>query len=154
MLRTSLDFEVVDLPQETFAFVVRRVTPDESGEFIRGALDRVAEFAAAFGGVAGPPTVITTPPDERGARIVEAGWPVAAAAVGDGAVEVRPLHPTRALRLVHVGAREELDGAFYADLYAAAHERGLRPESEPRERYLDDSPGREEPVTEVVWPVS
>ena len=38
MLKTALEFEVVDLPQETFAFVVRRVAPAEVGEFIQGAL--------------------------------------------------------------------------------------------------------------------
>ena len=56
MLETTLEFEVVDVPEETFAFVVRRVTSDEAAEFIHGALARVTEFAAAFGGVQGPPT--------------------------------------------------------------------------------------------------
>ena len=49
MLKTAPEFEVVDLPSETFAFVVRRVAPAEVGEFIRGALGRVAEYAARHG---------------------------------------------------------------------------------------------------------
>ena len=154
MLETTLEFEVVDVSEETFAFVVRRVTSDEAAEFIHGALARVTEFAAAFGGVQGPATVIATAPDEFGARIVEAGWPVVAAAVSDGAVEVRTLRATRALRHLHVGPHEELHGGFYADLFAAAHERGLRPESGPRERYLNYPTSGEEPVTEIVWPLS
>ena len=60
MLKTAPEFEVVDVPQETFAFVVRRVAPDEVGEFIHGALSRVAEFAADHGGPLGPPMAITT----------------------------------------------------------------------------------------------
>ena len=93
----TLEFEIVDLREETFAFVVRRVEPDEADEFIHGALERVAGFAAAFGGIQGRRPDHHTPPDELGARIVEAGWPVAASAVSDGAVEVRTLHATPAL---------------------------------------------------------
>ena len=74
--------------------------------------------------------------------------------MSDGAVEVRTLHATPALRHLHVGPREELGGGFYAELFADAHEHGLRPESGPRERYLTDPEGDEEPVTEIVWPLS
>ena len=73
MLKAALEFEIVDLPEETFAFVVRRVAPTEVGEFIHGALARVAEFAAVRGGPQGPPMAITTAPDEYGSLVVEAG---------------------------------------------------------------------------------
>ena len=154
MLETALECEVVVLPEETFAFVVRPVASGEAAEFIHGALARVAEFATAFGGAQGPPLVITSAPDEFGSRVVEAGWPVAATAVSDGAVEVRTLHATRALRHVHIGPYEKLGGGPYAELFAAAHERGLRLGSGPRERYLDDPGSGEESVTEIVWPLS
>jgi effector-binding domain-containing protein len=154
MFKTAPKIEIVDLPQETFAFVVRRVEPDEAGEFVHGALSRVAEFAARFGGAQGPPTVISTAPDADGARVVEAGWPVTADAVPAPPVELRTLRATRALRHLHVGPFEELDGEFYADLLETAHEQGLRPMSAPRERYLDDPAAGEEQATEIVWPVS
>ncbi len=154
MLETALEYEVVDLPQETFAFVVRRVAPDEVGEFIRGALSRVAEFAALSGGAQGPPMAITTAPDEYGSLVVEAGWPVAADAGPVAPVEVRTLAATRALRHLHVGPYEELGSGFYAELHAAAHEHGLTLASAPRERYLNDPSTGEEPLTEIVWPLS
>lgn len=154
MLKTALDFEVVDLSQETFAFVVRRVAPHEVGEFIQGALARVAEFAALAGGAQGPPMAITTVPDEYGSLVVEAGWPVSVDAEPVAPVEVRALPATRALRHLHVGPYEELGGGFYAELHAAAHEQGLTPTSAPRERYLNDPSTGEEPLTEIVWPLS
>ncbi len=154
MLKTAPEFEVVDLPSETFAFVVRRVAPAEVGEFIRGALGRVAEYAARHGGPQGPPMAITTAPDEYGSLVVEAGWPVAAGAAPAAPVEVRTLAATRALRHLHTGPYEELGGDFYAELFTAAHERGLTPASAPRERYLNDPTTGEEPLTEIVWPLS
>jgi effector-binding domain-containing protein len=154
MLKAALKFEIVDLPEETFAFVVRRVAPNEVGEFIQGALTRVAEFAAVRGGPQGPPMAITTSPDEYGSLVVEAGWPVAADAAPAAPVEVRTLPATRALRHLHTGPYEELGGELYAELYAAAHERGLMPTSAPRERYLGDPATGEEPLTEIVWPLS
>ena len=154
MLKTAPEFEVVDLPQETFAFVVRRVTPSEVGEFIHGALGRVAEFAAAHGGAQGPPMAICTAPDEYGSMVVEAGWPVAAEALPAAFIEVRTLPATRALRHLHVGPYEELAADFYAELFHEAHEQGLSPVSAPRERYLNDPSSGEEPLTEVVWPLS
>ena len=131
MLKTAPEFEVVDVPQETFAFVVRRVAPDEVGEFIHGALSRVAEFAADHGGPQGPPMAITTAPS----------------------VEVRTLPATRALRHLHVGPYEEL-GSFYGELFTAAHQQGLTLVSAPRERYLNDPASGEEPLTEIIWPLS
>ena len=154
MLVTALEFEVVDLPQETFAFVVRRVAPHELGEFVHGALIRVAEFAAVCGGPQGPPMAITTAPDEYGSLVVEAGWPVASDAEPVSPVEVRTLNATRALRHVHVGPYEELDAGFYAQLFTAAHDQGLTLASAPRERYLNDPTSGEEPLTEIVWPIS
>lgn len=154
MLKTALEFEVVDLPQETFAFVVRRVAPTEVGEFIQGALARVAEFAASSGGPLGPPMAITTAPDEYGSLVVEAGWPVASEAVPADPVEVRTLPATRALRHLHVGPYREVDADFYAELFQAAHEQGFLLVAAPRERYLGDPAGGGEPVTEIVWPLS
>ncbi len=154
MLKTALELEVVDLPEETFAFVVRRVAPSEIGEFIQGAIGRVGEYAAVYGGPQGPPMAITTAPDEYGSLVVEAGWPVASDAVPAAPVEVRTLAPTRALRHLHAGPYDELGAGFYAELFAAAHERGLTPVSAPRERYLTDPAAGEEPLTEIVWPLS
>jgi effector-binding domain-containing protein len=154
MLKAALEFEIVDRPEETFAFVVRRVAPTEVGEFIVGALARVAEFAADRGGAQGPPMAITTAPDEYGSLVVEAGWPVAADAAPAAPVEVRTLAATRAIRHLHAGPHEELGGELYAELYAAAHEHGLMPTSAPRERYLTDRATGGEPLTEIVWPLS
>ena len=154
MLKTALEYEIVDLPEETFAFVVRRVAPDEVGEFIHGALGRVMKFAAEHGGPQGPPMAITTAPDEYGSLVVEAGWPVSADVVPAAPVEVRTLHATKAISHRHVGPYDELGGEFYADLFAAAHEHGLTPLAGPRERYLNDPSTGETPVTEIVWPIA
>jgi effector-binding domain-containing protein len=154
MLKAALEFEIVDLPEETFAFVVRRVAPDEVGEFIDGALGRVAEFAAGHGGPQGPPMAITTAPDELGSLVVEAGWPVGSSVEPAAPVEVRTLPATRALRHLYAGPYEELGSGLYADLYTAAHEQGLTPTSAPRERYLNDPATGREPLTEIVWPLS
>ena len=154
MLETALEIEVVDLPQQTFAFVVRRVAPDEVAEFAHGAITRVAEFAALHGGAQGPPMTITTAPDETGALVVEAGWPVAADTAPAAPVEVRTLPATRALRHLHDGPYEDLGPGLYAELMSAAHERGLTLASAPRERYLTDPATGEELLTEIVWPLS
>ena len=153
MLKTALEYEIVDLPEETFAFVVRRVAPGEVGEFIQGALGRVMKFAVEHGGPQGPPMAITTAPDEYGSLVVEAGWPVAAGVTPAAPVEVRTLHATKAISHRHVGPYEEL-GGLYADLFAAVHEHGLTPLAGPRERYLNDPSTGEPPVTEIVWPIA
>lgn len=153
MQRTALDFEVVNLPEQTFAFVVRRVEADQVGEFIAGAIERVAVFAGAHGGLLGPPMAIASAPDEEGELVVEAGWPVAPATEPVAPVEVRRLPATRAAVHRHVGAYEELSDV-YGELFSALLESGLTPVSGPRERYLSTPASGEPPVTEIVWPVA
>ena len=100
--------------------------------------------------------VVSAPPDTpgNGSLVVEAGWPVASDAEPVSPVEVRTLNATRALRHVHVGPYEELDAGFYAQLFTVAHDQGLTLASAPRERYLNDPTSGEEPLTEIVWPIS
>lgn len=151
---TDLELEIRDVPGETFAFVVRRVAPEDAGEFIGGAIARVEHFARARGGVLGPPLSIASAPDDEGELAIEAGWPVKPGTAAESPVEVRALPPTRALVVRHVGPYEDLGGAFYAELVARAHALGLQPLGGPRERYLV-APGPDwEPVTEIVWPVA
>ncbi len=150
----QLELEVVQLPAETFAFVVRRVDPEDAGEFIRGAIGRVAEFAGEHGGPVGPPLAISSAPDDEGALVIEAGWPVRGGTTSRPPVEVRVLAPTRAIVHRHVGPYEELDATFYAELFSQAHDRGLTPVSGARERYLTDPSSGRPPVTEIVWPIA
>lgn len=150
---TRLDLAVRELPAETFAFVVRRVTSEEAGEFVSGAVGRVEHFARAHGGALGPPFAVGSVYDDEGALAIEAGWPVAPGTRPEPPVEVRVLPATRAVVVRHVGPYEELNGAFYAELRARMLELGHTPVGGPRERYLV-APGPDwEPVTEVVWPI-
>jgi effector-binding domain-containing protein len=150
----ALEFEVQELPAETFAFVLRRVDPSDAGEFIGGAIDRVGRFAREHGGPAGPPLAIASAPDEEGALGIEAGWPVQPGTAAEAPIEVRTLSPTRAIVYRHEGPYEDLNSAFYAELFSQAHDAGFTPISGPRERYLQaPSPGRI-PVVEVVWPIA
>lgn len=148
MPHTALKFEIVQVPAETFAFVVRRVEADQVGEFVQGAIGRVGQFAAEHGGAQGPPMAIASKPDEYGSMVIEAGWPVAEGTEPSSPVEVGRLPEARAISYRHVGAYDELGSAFYRELFAAVHEGGLIPIAAPRERYLEDH------VTEIVWPVA
>jgi effector-binding domain-containing protein len=152
MATLAPDFTVTHIPEQTFAYVVRRVTPDEAMEFITGAIDRVHAFAAARGGAQGPPTTITSAPDETGALVLEVGWPVVAGTAPEAPVEVRTLPAGLALVHLHVGAYDELPER-YGELLAQAHEAGYTPSAAPRERYLT-APGDGPPVTEIVWPLA
>ena len=150
----ALEFEVQELPAETFAFVLRRVEPADAGEFIGGAIERVGRFAREHGGAAGPPLAIASAPDEEGALGIEAGWPVQPGTVPEPPVEVRTLAPTRAIVYRHEGPYEDLNSAFYAELFSQAHDAGYTPVSGPRERYLRSAAAGQDPVVEVVWPIA
>ncbi len=153
-MQTALEFKVVEVPAQTFAYVVRRVAPGEAGEFIRGAIGRVSEFAVDHGGAVGPPFAVSSAPDDEGSLVIEAGWPVPAGTTPQPPIEVRRLPPTRAIVHRHVGPYEELGSAFYAELFSQAHDEGFTPVAGPRERYLSDPAARGEPVTEIVWPIA
>ena len=150
----ALDFEVQDLPAETFAFVMRRVDPADAGEFIGGAIERVGRFARERGGPAGSPFALASAPDEDGALGIEAGWPVKPGTEPEAPVEVRTLAPTRAVVYRYEGPYEDLNTAFYAELFSQAHDAGFTPVSGPRERYLRVPSDGEPPVVEVVWPIA
>ena len=152
MSTIALDFTVTHVPEQTFAYVVRTVAPGEAGEFIQGAIDRVKAFADSHGGVQGPPMTISTAPDEHGALVLEAGWPVPTGTTAEPPVEVRTLPATVAIVHLHVGSYEDLPG-LYSELFAQAHQQGYTPMSAPRERYLT-APGDGPPVTEIVWPIA
>ena len=146
-MQTALDIRIIDVPAATFAFVVRRVGQDEIGEFIEGAIDRVRAFADRHGGTLGPPLAICSHPDEEGAIVVEAGWPVEPGTPPESPVEVRRLPRTRAVSHLHTGGYDELGPRFYTALANAAHEHGVMPIASPRELYLAPN------VTEIVWPI-
>lgn len=154
MQDTTLQFEVVEVPEQTFAFVVRRVAAGEIGEFVRGGIARVAEFAGRHGGPVGAPMAISSAPDETGALVIEAGWPVLPGTEAELPVEVRVLPATRAAVHRYVGPYEGLGAGFYGELFSALHDQGLTPSAGPRERYLTSPEAGEEPVTEIVWPVT
>lgn len=149
MLETAFTLEVTEVPAETFAFVVRRVDAerDHVGEFIRGGLKLVGDFARSQGGPQGAPMVISSPPDEDGSLVLEVGWPVLENAQPRSPVEVRHLPSTRAAVHRHIGPRDALGAPFYRQFLSALHERRLTPAGGPRECYLPEG------VTEVVWPV-
>jgi effector-binding domain-containing protein len=149
MLETAFTFELTEVPATTFAFVVRRVDSDHDhiGEFIRGGISRVHDFAVSNGGVLGAPMVISSPPEEDGSLILEVGWPVGEDAQPCPPVEVRHLPATRAAVHRHLGPYDELGPSFYRAFLTALHEQGLTPADGPRERYLAEG------LAEVVWPL-
>jgi effector-binding domain-containing protein len=150
----TLDFTVTHVPEQTFAYVVRRVAPEQIGEFVRGASGRVELFAQGHGGVLGPAMSVASPPDEDGALALEVGFEVLPGTPAEPPIEVRTLPATVAIVHRHLGAYETLDGIYYARLFSEAHDRGFTPVSAPRERYLGDDEETGEPVTEIVWPIS
>jgi effector-binding domain-containing protein len=152
MSSLALDFTVTHASEQTFAYVVRRVAPQEAGEFVHGAIERVRTFADTHGGPQGPPMTVSSAPDEYGALVLEVGWPVAPGTEGEAPVEVRTLPATVALVHVHVGPYDDLPG-LYPELFTQAHEQGYTPTAAPRERYLN-APGDGLPVTEIVWPIA
>ena len=117
----------------------RRRSPSSSGASRRTrsgssstARSRVSPSSRpSTAGPQGPPMAITTAPDEYGSLVVEAGWPVARGRDAGGAR--RGAHAARdhGVRHVHVGPYDELGAAFYAELFAAAHEHGLTPVGRP-----------------------
>jgi len=144
---------VTDVPEQTFAFVVRRVAPDEIGEFVTGALERVAKFAALHGDVQGPAMSVSAAPDEEGALALEVGFPVAPGTRPEPPIEVRVLPATCAFVHRHVGPYEDLDAEYYADVYSRMQQLGYIPVGAPREIYLG-GPHVCVPVTEIVWPIA
>ena len=154
MQTTTLEFTITHVPEQTFAYVMRRVEPEQIGEFVRGAIGRVELFAEARGGTIGPPMSVASPPDEEGAIALEVGFEVPAGTLPEAPVEVRTLPATVAIVHRHVGPYEGLDGTYYARLFSDAHDHGFTPVSAPRERYLGDDEETGRPVTEIVWPIS
>ena len=144
---------VTDVPEQTFAFVMRRLAPDEIGEFVTGALERVAKFAALRGGVVGPPMSVSAPPDEDGNLGLEVGFPVPAGTKPEPPIEVRTLPATRAFVHRHAGPYEDVDADFYTGVYTRMLELGYTPAGAPREVYLG-GPHVCVPVTEIVWPIA
>jgi effector-binding domain-containing protein len=154
MATLERSFTVKQVPEQTFAFVVRRVvTHDEIGEFVTGALERVGRFAAAHGGAQGPPMSLVAAPDEEGGLAFEVGFPVAAGTRPEPPVEVRNLPATLAVVHRHAGPYTDLDADFYADLFMQVHAFGYTTISTPRELYLG-GPNVCIPVTEIVWPIA
>ena len=149
----ELTHSVIEVPEQTFAFVVRRVAPDEIGQFVAGALDRVAMFAAPRGGVQGPPMSVSAAPDEEGNLALEVGFPVAPGTQPELPVEVRVLPATRAFVHRHAGRYEDLDAEYYAGVYSHMQQLGYSPVGAPREIYLG-GPHVCVPVTEIVWPIA
>jgi effector-binding domain-containing protein len=148
----ALDFTVTHVPEQTFAYVVRHVEPAEIGEFVGGAIDRIARFAVDHGGAQGPPMSVSSAPDEQGGLVLEVGWPVLPGTQPEHPIEVRTLPATVAIVHRHVGPYSDLGGSFYSALFSHAHDEGFTPVTAPRERYIGDEDGL--PVTEIVWPIS
>ena len=154
MTTVERSFTVKQIPEQTFAFVVRRVvTHEEIGEFVSGALERVGRFAAAHGGPQGPPMSIIAAPDEEGGLALEVGFPVAPGTQPEPPVEIRTLPETVAVVHRHAGPYVDLDADFYAALHARMQTLGYTPISIPREIYLG-GPNVCVPVTEIVWPIA
>ena len=154
MATVELSLTVKQVPEQTFAFVVRRVvTQHEIGEFVTGALERVGRFAAAHGGALGPPMSLVAAPDEEGGLAFEVGFPVAAGVRPEPPVEVRTLPAALAVVHRHAGPYTDLDADFYADLFMRVHGMGYTPVSTPREIYRG-GPNVCIPVTEIVWPIA
>jgi hypothetical protein len=152
-LAPTFAFSVSEVPEQTFAFVVRRVAPDQIGEFVTGALERVARFAALREGVAGPPMSVSSAPDDEGNLALKVGFPVPPGTRPEPPIEVRTLPAARAFVHRHAGPYEDLDGDFYGDMYSRMQELGYAPAGAPREVYLG-GPYVCVPVTEVVWPIA
>lgn len=146
---------MVEVDAEEALAVRGEVAMADLPAFFERAFREVTEAASTVGAdLAGPPfAYYPEPPGET--MVVEAGFPVAAAAEPDGNAHRLVLPGGRAVRAMHVGPYDTL-GATYASLQSWMTRQGLQASAGPRERYLSDPQVDRDPATwrtQIVWPV-
>jgi effector-binding domain-containing protein len=150
-LGAPLDVEQVELTPQQAAFLRGTVAADEISGFLGRAFATVAGAAASAGAqITGPPFARYSV--EQGTFDIRAGFPVDRPLSPEGDVECDVLPAGPALRILHVGAYEEVAAAYEAgEKWLAAHHGVSR--GAPWECYLDE-PDVAQPRTVVYMPYS
>lgn len=151
----TLSIERRDIAPQQFLFVRMRVARHELSTAIGEGLGKTFPYAMRTGlAIAGRPTTryLSTGP---GLYNVEIGMPVAAAARGEGDVEVGSLPGGPVAVAVHGGSYEQLSET-YAALERWIEANGFRVGGAPWEAYITDPADHPDPAewrTEVFWPL-
>ena len=143
--------EQVELVEQQAGVVAGQVQVEQMAEFLGGAFGEVLGALSAQGmTVVGHPFAVYSPPGPDGFQVM-AGFPASGAVAPTGRVVPFVLPGGPGLRVLHVGAYDQVVGAYHAlEAYMAQH--ALAPSGPPSESYLD-GPEVAEPRTLVVWPV-
>ena len=150
----TLELNVVEVPEATYAVIRERAPQEQMGEVIPRLIEQTGAWAQGVG-VTGPPVSIC-PMDSEGYIDVRVGWPVATGEEPPAPIEYVTCPATRAVVYRHVGPYEEL-AATYRRLAEAMDAAGIEPGAEPREIYESDPQEVTDPreyVTQIVWPVT
>jgi DNA-binding transcriptional MerR regulator len=150
----TLELNVVEVPEATYAVIRERAPQEQMGEVIPRLIEQTGAWAQGVG-VTGPPVSIC-PMDSEGYIDVRVGWPVATGEEPPAPIEYVTCPETRAVVYRHVGPYEEL-AATYRRLAEAMDAAGIEPGAEPREIYESDPQEVTDPrdyVTQIVWPVT
>lgn len=149
-------FEVVEIaPQDAAVLRAEVPMPELRGVFDRAFHEVVAAVAAQDLAVTGPPFgFYPRMPAETVA--VAAGFPTSGPVAPRGDVTAFTLPGGRAVRGVHVGPFEALEGT-YRDLIAWAAAQGLALAGQMWESYLTDPSAEPDPArweTQITWPLA
>lgn len=147
---------VVDLdPQETIA--IRGEVPfTELAAFFERAFREAAEAAGASGvEIVGPPFGFY-PEAPAETVVVEAGFPVSAAAHPPGDEAHRLVLPGgRAIEALHIGSYDAMEQS-YSELESWMKDEGLKPATRMWESYLSGPGAQPDPATwqtRILWPI-
>ena len=143
--------EVRDVKPQLYLSRTFRARLDVVGPKVKAAFAALYEQLAKTGNQpSGPPFLVVHAPED-GYILVEAGAPCSSSPVAAEGFESAELAGGRVAVTVHRGPYERL-AEVYPALAAWIANQGLTTAGPPREVYL--TPPGEEPVTEVVWPVT
>lgn len=153
---SMISIERRELPAQPILFIRKQVAPSEIPDVLGQCIGTVFGHCQKGGhAVAGQPFT-RYPSAGPGLMTLEAGFPLAAPAPGDGEIEAGFLQSGPAAVAVHAGPYDQLK-----ETYAAAErwikDQGLRPGGPPWEVYVTDPGAYPDPKdwrTEVYWPVA
>jgi len=150
----SYTIEKKSFPGQPLLFMRRRVKQSEIAKALGEVLPRVFEYAQKSGaGLAGPP--VCRYAGWGPLLTIEAGMPVASAAVAVEPIEAGSLHAGAVAMTVHHGGYDGL-GEAHAAVQAWIERQGIETAGPPWESYVTDPgqvPDPKDWKTEVYWPI-